>query len=98
MLVGRLVGRREAPGVARDGRLSLVSSRPPSNRACGSPAHGSPTFFAVGIQRPWRYGRQIFNARPDRYGLISLNGTGISGQQADGVGAAVHLRRPLESA
>jgi RNA-directed DNA polymerase len=26
-------------------------------------------------QRPWRYGRQILNARPDRYGLISLNGT-----------------------
>ena len=26
-------------------------------------------------QRPWRYGRQVLNARPDRYGLISLNGT-----------------------
>jgi RNA-directed DNA polymerase len=26
-------------------------------------------------QRPWRYGRQILNTRPDRYGLISLNGT-----------------------
>jgi group II intron reverse transcriptase/maturase len=26
-------------------------------------------------QQPWRYGRQILNARPDRYGLISLNGT-----------------------
>jgi Group II intron, maturase-specific domain len=25
-------------------------------------------------QRPWRYGRQVLNARPDRYGLISLNG------------------------
>ncbi len=50
-------GRREAPGVARRSRLSLVSSHPPSNRACGSPAHGSPTFFTVGIQRPARHGR-----------------------------------------
>src|SRR3954467_2315130 len=50
-------GRREAPGVARRGRLSLVSSRPPSNRACGSPAHGSPTFFTAGIQRPVRHRR-----------------------------------------
>jgi hypothetical protein len=50
-------GRREAPGVARRGRLSPVSSRPPSNRACGSPAHGSPTFFTAGIQRPVRHGR-----------------------------------------
>ena len=44
-------GRREAPGVARRGRLTLVSSRPPSNRACGSPAHGSPTSFAAGVRR-----------------------------------------------
>jgi hypothetical protein len=28
-----------------------------SNRACGSPAHGSPTFFTAGIQRPRRHGR-----------------------------------------
>jgi RNA-directed DNA polymerase len=26
-------------------------------------------------QRPWRYGRQVLNARLDRYGLISLHGT-----------------------
>jgi RNA-directed DNA polymerase len=26
-------------------------------------------------QQPWRYGRRVLNARPDRYGLISLNGT-----------------------
>ena len=26
-------------------------------------------------QRPWRYGRQVLASRPDRYGLISLNGT-----------------------
>jgi hypothetical protein len=29
----------------------LVSSRPPSIRACGSPAHGSPTLFTASIQR-----------------------------------------------
>jgi ABC-2 type transport system ATP-binding protein len=45
-----LSGRREAPGSARRGRLVLVSSRPPSNRACGSPAHGSPTSVAGGIR------------------------------------------------
>jgi hypothetical protein len=28
-----------------------VSSSRPSNRACGSPAHGLPTFFTGGIQR-----------------------------------------------
>ncbi len=28
-----------------------VSSRRPSNRACGSPAHGSPTSFTAGIRR-----------------------------------------------
>ena len=28
----------------------LVSSRRPSNRACGSPAHGSPTSFTAGIR------------------------------------------------
>jgi RNA-directed DNA polymerase len=26
-------------------------------------------------QQSWRHGRQILNSRPDRYGLISLNGT-----------------------
>ena len=33
----------------------LVMSR--AHRACGSPAHGSPTFFTAGIQRPWRHVR-----------------------------------------
>ena len=28
---------------------SFVSSPSPSNRACGFPAHGSPTFFTVGV-------------------------------------------------
>jgi hypothetical protein len=27
-----------------------VSSPRPSNRACGSPAHGLPTFFTVGVR------------------------------------------------
>ena len=26
-------------------------------------------------QRAWWYGRKLLNSRPDRYGLISLNGT-----------------------
>jgi group II intron reverse transcriptase/maturase len=26
-------------------------------------------------EQPWRYGRQVLNSRPDRYGLITLNGT-----------------------
>jgi hypothetical protein len=26
-------------------------------------------------QQPWRYGRQALASRPDRYGLVSLNGT-----------------------
>jgi hypothetical protein len=36
--------RRFAP---RRGLVVSVSSALPSNRACGSPAHGSPTFFTV---------------------------------------------------
>jgi RNA-directed DNA polymerase len=31
--------------------------------------------IAKRYQQPWRHGRQILNSRPDRYGLISLNGT-----------------------
>jgi RNA-directed DNA polymerase len=26
-------------------------------------------------EQPWRYGRKVLNSRPDRYGLITLNGT-----------------------
>ena len=44
----RVGGRRRAPHGR--GRLALVSSRPPSNRACGSPAHGSPMSFTVGVR------------------------------------------------
>jgi RNA-directed DNA polymerase len=41
----------------RGGRGS-VSSPSPSNRACGSPAHGSPTFFTAGVRPvPARAGR-----------------------------------------
>jgi RNA-directed DNA polymerase len=32
-------------------------------------------WIAASHQQPWRYGRQQFAARSDRYGLISLNGT-----------------------
>jgi group II intron reverse transcriptase/maturase len=32
-------------------------------------------WIAASHQQPWRYGRQQLAARPDRYGLISLNGT-----------------------
>ena len=38
-------------------RLAWFPPAATSNRACGSPAHGSPTFFTVGIQRPWRHDR-----------------------------------------
>jgi Reverse transcriptase (RNA-dependent DNA polymerase)/Group II intron, maturase-specific domain len=32
-------------------------------------------WIAASHQQPWRYGRQQFVAHPNRYGLISLNGT-----------------------
>jgi integrase len=48
-LPGRVGERRPVSRGVAD--CHLVSSRPPSIRACGSPAHGSPTFFTVGIQR-----------------------------------------------
>ena len=54
---GGLVGSARGAWAARRWPTGLVSSRRPSNRACGSPAHGSPTFFTVGIQRPGRHGR-----------------------------------------
>ena len=38
-------------------RLARFPPAATSNRACGSPAHGSPTFFTAGIQRPGRHGR-----------------------------------------
>jgi hypothetical protein len=38
-------------------RLAWFPPAATSNRACGSPAHGSPTFFTAGIQRPRRHGR-----------------------------------------
>ena len=51
---GRVGGRRLAHGVA-DWPGFLPP--PTSNRACDFPAHGSPTFFTGGIQRPGRHGR-----------------------------------------
>ena len=35
------------PGTSGPRRCSVVASGPLSNRACGSPAHGSPTSFTV---------------------------------------------------
>jgi hypothetical protein len=32
-------------------------------------------WIAASHQQPWHYGRTAFRARPDRYGLVSLNGT-----------------------
>jgi RNA-directed DNA polymerase len=32
-------------------------------------------WIAASHQQPWAYGRRLFNGRPDRYGLITLNGT-----------------------
>jgi group II intron reverse transcriptase/maturase len=32
-------------------------------------------WIAASHQQPWHYGRTAFDARPDRYGLVSLNGT-----------------------
>ena len=32
-------------------------------------------WIAASHQQPWAYGRQLFNGRPDRFGLISLDGT-----------------------
>ncbi|MGI8429024.1 MAG: hypothetical protein ACR2OB_06900 [Solirubrobacteraceae bacterium] len=32
-------------------------------------------WIAASHQRSWEYGRKAFNGRPDRYGLIGLNGT-----------------------
>jgi hypothetical protein len=32
-------------------------------------------WIAARHQQPWHYGRQAFNGRPDRFGLITLNGT-----------------------
>jgi group II intron reverse transcriptase/maturase len=32
-------------------------------------------WIAASYQQPWRWGRAAFDARPDRYGLVSLNGT-----------------------
>jgi hypothetical protein len=38
-------------------RLAWFPLAATSIRACGSPAHGSPTFFTAGFQRPWRHGQ-----------------------------------------
>ena len=47
------IAKWEGRGLARFLLSRPVSSPRPSNRACGSPAHGLPTFFTVGV-RPFR--------------------------------------------
>ncbi len=56
---GGLVGSARGAWAARHvlARLAWFPPAATSNRACGSPAHGSPTFFTAGIQRPLRHGR-----------------------------------------
>ena len=43
-------GRREAPGPHGIADWRWFPPAATSNRACGSPAHGSPTFFTAGIR------------------------------------------------
>jgi hypothetical protein len=51
---GPKIMRREGRGLAwLSAGSGAVSSPRPSNRACGSPAHGLPTFFTAGV-RPAR--------------------------------------------
>jgi hypothetical protein len=74
----RFPGRVCHPG----GHLSAcsVSSSRPSIRACGSPAHGSPTFFTGGV-------------RLDPPGLVGpgCDDDAIEGDQAEIVGRSVEL-------
>ena len=50
---GRVVAfLRTGPGPAAPAGLFRVASGPLSNRACGSPAHGSPTSFIVRHAHP----------------------------------------------
>jgi hypothetical protein len=44
------VGSTGGAWTARHGRLVWFPPAATSNRACGSPAHGSPTFFTAGIR------------------------------------------------
>ena len=44
------VGSTGGAWTARHGRLVWLPPAATSNRACGSPAHGSPTFFTAGIR------------------------------------------------
>ena len=59
LLIWSLVGSARGAWAARHvlARLAWFPPAATSNRACGSPAHGSPTFFTAGIQRPLRHGR-----------------------------------------
>ena len=46
------VFQRTGPGPAAPAELFRLASGPRSNRACGSPAHGSPTSFIVQHAQP----------------------------------------------
>src|SRR6266511_3518265 len=48
----RDVGSAGGASAARQCRLARFPPAATSNRACGSPAHGSPTFFTAGIRLP----------------------------------------------
>jgi hypothetical protein len=62
-------------------RLAWFRPAASSIRACGSPAHGSPTFFTVGIQRPW-LSRQASATK----GSTSVSGTEYSGSAGVRIG------------
>src|SRR5215218_2661794 len=51
LLLGRVGGRQPAPRGAADWREAPPAAA--SNRACGSPAHGSPTSFTGWHTRAW---------------------------------------------
>ena len=57
-------------------RLAWFPPAATSNRACDFPAHGSPTFFTAGIQRPRRHGRLARGATMVPSRLISPSRSG----------------------
>jgi integrase len=75
---GGLVGSARGAWTARHvlARLAWFPPAATSNRACDFPAHGSPTFFTAGIQRPRRHGRLARGATMVPSRLISPNRSG----------------------
>jgi hypothetical protein len=84
---------------ARRGRLVWFPPAATSNRACGSPAHGSPTFFTAGIRlspspRPMRARSDDDSVEIDQPEAVR----GLEGQDRPAVAAATlvalgHMRR-----